>query len=339
MKTWFQNLKISKKIIFGYLVTVVIALAVGVTGIISIRHINENAASLYQGNTLALNYIGSAYADFNNVRYISLRLTSVETAAEKSSYTAKINNLCANVDDLLKKYEGIYLTSSITDQYKNTEAEWAEYKTGIQHAAETGTVSAETAKLGDTLEGEFEQLMSVDVPAAKVKCDKNTAEARTSAIVMVVMLVAGIALSILMGLGISNMISKPMQKFAAFGELLAVGDIDMAKVTDEKDKLLKYRKDEVGVLADSFNKISISTAKQAHEMQAIADGDLSTEVTVRSENDVIGKALAVLTKSSTALLSQFRPLPTKWIPAQGRSPFPALRYRREQRSRQALSRS
>lgn len=97
------------------------------------------------------------------------------------------------------------------------------------------------------------------------------------------------------------MISKPMQKFAAFGELLAVGDIDMAKVTDEKDKLLKYRKDEVGVLADSFNKISISTAKQAHEMQAIADGDLSTEVTVRSENDVIGKALAVLTKKFHSL--------------------------------------
>lgn len=301
MKTWFENLKISRKIIFGYLITVIIALAVGVTGIISIQNINKNATLLYQGNTLALNYLGTAYADLNNVRYTSLRLTTVETAAEKSSYTAKVKDLCADMDDLLKKYEGTYLTSSITDQYKNTEAEWAEYKTGILQAAETGTVSVETARLGDTLESEFEQLMSIDAPAAKVKCDKDTVLARDSTIFMVVILVAGAVISILLGRGISNMISRPMQKFAAFGELLAVGDVDMGKVTDEKDKLLKYRKDEVGILADSFNKVSTSTAKQAREMQAIADGDLTTEVTVRSENDAIGKALAVLTQKFHSL--------------------------------------
>lgn len=102
MKKWFENLKISKKIVFGFLVTIFIALAVATIGVISIRNVSNNGTLLYKENTLGLSYLGSAYANFNNVRYTSLRLTSAETAAEKSTYAAKINDLCAGIDDLLK---------------------------------------------------------------------------------------------------------------------------------------------------------------------------------------------------------------------------------------------
>lgn len=84
MKKWFENLKISKKIVFGFLVTIFIALAVATIGVISIRNVSNNGTLLYKENTLGLSYLGSAYANFNNVRYTSLRLTSAETAAEKA---------------------------------------------------------------------------------------------------------------------------------------------------------------------------------------------------------------------------------------------------------------
>jgi methyl-accepting chemotaxis protein len=95
---------------------------------------------------------------------------------------------------------------------------------------------------------------------------------------------------------ISGMISKPIQTLAEAAELLAVGSIDVSNVINEKDKLLKFRKDEIGILVTSFNKISDGIIQQAQEMQAIAAGDLTTQVTIRSEDDVIGKALANLVK-------------------------------------------
>jgi methyl-accepting chemotaxis protein len=92
-----------------------------------------------------------------------------------------------------------------------------------------------------------------------------------------------------------------MRTFAAFTELLAVGDIDVSKVADEKDRLWALRKDEVGLLAKSYDKVIASTAEQAQNAVAIANGDLTTMVTVRSEFDVLGKAMAELVDKFHAL--------------------------------------
>ena len=56
------------------------------------------------------------------------------------------------------------------------------------------------------------------------------------------------------------------------------------------------RKDEVGILAGAFDKVVESTVEQVQKTQAIAGGDLTTQIAVRSEKDVLGKALSQLVK-------------------------------------------
>ena len=65
MKKWFEDLKISKKIIYGFLVLAIVSAIDGITGLIFIERINNSGIVLYKGNTLGLQYMGSAYADFN----------------------------------------------------------------------------------------------------------------------------------------------------------------------------------------------------------------------------------------------------------------------------------
>ncbi len=112
--------------------------------------------------------------------------------------------------------------------------------------------------------------------------------------IMVAVILISFIVALSLALYISGSISRPMQKFAALAALLATGDIEVDKVIEEKDKQLKRRKDEVGVLAGAFNSIIASTVKQADEMRMIAGGDLTVSVTVRSEEDFIGKALSEL---------------------------------------------
>lgn len=302
MKKWLENLKISRKIMTGFLFTIIIALigaAIGTAGILNVRN---NGTMLYEENTLGLSYLGSAYADFNNARYTSLRLITAETEADKNSCATKINDLCDSVDNLLTKYEGTYLTSEVTDQYRNTKSEWAEYKAGIQQAAQTGTVSAETSGLGDTLENEFIQLMNVDAPDAKAKCDTITASARNAILLMAVLGGIGTLLAILLGVSISKMISWPVQKFTMFAKMMAVGDLDLAKYVDERYKKVFLRKDEIGILANAFNEVALNTIEQTKEIQAIATGDLTTEVAIRSENDVMGKTISRLVEELNNLV-------------------------------------
>lgn len=303
MKKWFEDLKISKKIIYGFLVLAIISAIVGITGVIFIERINNSGIVLYKGNTLGLQYMGSAYADFNELRYVSLKSITGASATEKDAYISKINDLSASIDDLLSKYEGTYITSEVTTQFKDTVSNWKKYKSDIDKAVQTGTINSETMELGDSLQKSFDELMGVDAPAAAKKCESNASMAQMAIIIMIIVIVVGIIVSLRLGYYTSGIISNPLEKLSTFGEMLAVGDVEVEKVIDEKDKSLKYRKDEVGMLASAFNKLIAGTIAMSKETEAIAAGDLTTEVSVRSEKDVLGIALKTLVDDYNQLIA------------------------------------
>ena len=115
-----------------------------------------------------------------------------------------------------------------------------------------------------------------------------------SVLILITAMLLSFAASFLLNKYISDMICRPIHTFVASGELLAIGDINMGKVLDSKAKLLKYRKDEIGLLAGSNSRIAINMIRQARETRSIANGDLTTAVTVSSEEDVLGQALSEL---------------------------------------------
>ena len=303
MKKWFEDLKISKKIIYGFLVLAIVSAIVGITGVIFIERINNSGIVLYKGNTLGLQYMGSAYADFNELRYVSLKSITGASATEKDADVSKINDLSASIDDLLSKYEGTYITSEVTTQFKDTVSNWKKYKSDIDKAVQTGTINSETIELGDSLQKSFDELMGIDSPEAAKKCESNASMAQTAIIIMIIVIVIGIIVSLRLGYYTSEIISNPIEKLSTFGEMLAVGDVEVEKVIDEKDKSLKYRKDEVGMLASAFNKLIAGTIAMSKETEAIAAGDLTTEVTVRSEKDVLGIALKTLVDDYNQLIA------------------------------------
>lgn len=126
---------------------------------------------------------------------------------------------------------------------------------------------------------------------------------RTYILVMIIALALGIAFAGLVVFYISGTIYKPMQKFAVMSQMIAVGDIEIHKVMDEADQKLKDRKDEIGILAGSFGDVIENTIQQVGEVKRIAGGDLTVAVNVKSEKDVMGKALSDLVNKLQGLVS------------------------------------
>ncbi|MCK5672846.1 MAG: PAS domain-containing protein, partial [Spirochaetales bacterium] len=58
-----------------------------------------------------------------------------------------------------------------------------------------------------------------------------------------------------------------------------------------------YRKDEIGVLADSFRELQSDISKRAHTLEKIATGDFSTKIAPRSQKDDIGKSFFAMITS------------------------------------------
>lgn len=152
----------------------------------------------------------------------------------------------------------------------------------------------------------FENLSKYNEDAAQKNMAGSRASATAAMIIMIVVIVASVVISVLSSRYISSLISKPIRMISVVCEHLATGDIDTERMIaegllTEEDKHVKERKDELGIAALGLNKLIEGTVKLSREAEIIATGDLTTAVTVRSEKDIMGKALAALVEKFHAL--------------------------------------
>ncbi len=113
--------------------------------------------------------------------------------------------------------------------------------------------------------------------------------------IMIIIVAIGVLAAILLGVYLSGMISRPVNKMVKAAQLLAVGDVN-AQVD-------ATTKDEVGKLAEAFGNMIHSIRKQAQAVEQLAGGDLTVEVEVRSENDLLGRKLSELIHKNNEILS------------------------------------
>lgn len=100
---------------------------------------------------------------------------------------------------------------------------------------------------------------------------------------MGILSVAGVAFAVFLGIIISRAISRPINHMVEIADRLAVGDIDV--------NIENNSNDETGKLAKAFRTLADTIREQAHLAERMAEGDFSMAVELRSDRDVLGKAL------------------------------------------------
>ncbi len=96
----------------------------------------------------------------------------------------------------------------------------------------------------------------------------------------------------------SGRIVKPIKSLALAADKLALGDVEVNVSNITKSK------DEIGVLAEAFDKMIGNTKIQAEAAQKMAAGDLSFELKPRSEKDVLGISLVSVINNLKSLISE-----------------------------------
>ncbi|WP_028066305.1 methyl-accepting chemotaxis protein [Solirubrobacter soli] len=126
-------------------------------------------------------------------------------------------------------------------------------------------------------------------PMSEVLADANALRTKLLlvALLMLALTVAAIVL-------IAQRISKPVRDVAAAADRLALGDTDIA--------LDVRSKDEVGRMAASFEAIVAYQRDLADTAERVAAGDLTVEVTPKSDADVLGHSFARLVQELRSIL-------------------------------------
>ena len=90
--------------------------------------------------------------------------------------------------------------------------------------------------------------------------------------------------------GLSKMLAEPLSRLSRVAEQIAEGDLSAQMECSD-------RKDEIGVLERTFQRMIDSLNEVAQRARQIGKGDLTVEVKPQSEKDLLGKAFAAMSEN------------------------------------------
>lgn len=296
---WFANLNIAKRLIISFLVVAFIAAVVGAVGLISITNINNADTALYEENALGLQYAGTASSYYQRLRYNMLKVIT-DDAANREENLSKLDICITTVDQNLTDYEKSCIESEKDRELiESIKSQWEQYKAYEKKAVEfinagqmdqaQSIIFIDANTTGDALIKLFDEFMANNADSAKQKSDSNNSTAATASLTMIIVISAGVIISLILGVSIARGISKPVNKLVDAADKLALGDINVNVEANTRD--------EIGKLAKSFATLIESTREQAMIAERLAEADLSVQVRVRSANDLLGNKLSVLVET------------------------------------------
>jgi methyl-accepting chemotaxis protein len=263
---WFNRLKISRKLILGFAFVALVATLISYIGINNIKKVNEGSAIMYSHNAVPLTYLINLTAHFHRLRAVSI-WCMLESDAQKR---ADLFNRCGQREDSIRFYANIFEANihsdDIREAFNNYKDAQDKLLPMIDHmldlVKQNENSQALTLLAGDveairkSCEDALTKLTDLQIEHAKLKSESNADIADSASLTMVILLIIGLIIAISLGIFISRVIGKPINKLAEGADKIASGDYDI--------KLEVSAKDEIGALADSFN-VMIKNIKDAKE--------------------------------------------------------------------------
>jgi methyl-accepting chemotaxis protein len=139
----------------------------------------------------------------------------------------------------------------------------------------------------------------VDEEMGLLKQRGNEAKASAENLVLTIVstTVSAFVILCIAGFFITRNISKPLKEITSVAERIAGGDLSVQASVNQ-------RRDEVGILALTFNRMGHSLREMAETAGKIAEGDLQVNVKPISDKDMLGNAFAVMVQNLRELMSQ-----------------------------------
>ncbi|HHY51758.1 MAG TPA: HAMP domain-containing protein, partial [Clostridiales bacterium] len=230
----------------------------------------------------------------------------METSQMQASIDA-LNAKNERILNIMKNFESTIVTEATREQYNRFLTSYDKYlvlaeeiiqsaRIGNKTNATAALFSNDMAQTVANVDDAMTQLFNQKVNGAASQYDLIVTASKRANIVMQALSLAGALLAITLGLVVARIISKPIAQLVNAADQLALGDVNIDIAVDTKD--------EVGKLAASFAKMVENIRHQALAAQQVATGDLTTEVPIRSANDLLGNNLADMVKKNHEAISK-----------------------------------
>ena len=302
---WFYNMKIGTKMITGFVIVALIAGVVGAVGIVNILSINNADTELYSINTVPISELATANEKYQRMRLNMVKMILNTDTESINENLTKITQFQAEMLAALDSFDKTIVADNIRKEYdtlvKTINEEFLPYSKNVTDLA-SGNKNKEARELTMTkgeelnkqIQANFDTLFKLKVDSAKEKSEGNDSKAQTAVFMMVAFIAVGMIMAVGLGLFISRTISKPVRKMVEVADRLSLGDVEVSIESDTKD--------EIGSLVMSFSKMIENIRKQAFVVEKMAAGDLTIDVQVKSDKDLLGSKLSEMIETNNEVI-------------------------------------
>lgn len=303
---WFYNLKVSVKMLIGFIVVAFIAGMIGVVGIINISNITNKCEDMYARHAVNLSQLITIAERYQMTRSDLKDLIILTDDESMNKTVEKLNDDYEVLTEYLKEFEKLIKDSRIIEKYDYLinllTNDFVAYKDQMIQLTQSNQndqayiiMTSEGAEINNKVAGAMEELIRLKIEMVKDASEDNTALSKTSTVTMIILIIFGVIISVILGIFISGSISRPVKKLAEAADKLAQGDVNV--------NVEATTRDEIGYLMESFSHMIENIQGQAFTAEKIAAGDLTVDVTIKSENDLLGKKLYELVEKNNEVLA------------------------------------
>ena len=283
---WFSNLKIGVRLTACFILVALVAGVIGLVGIKCINDITRLDVQLYEGNTVPLGQIGRVAEDFEKVRVNLREIILDKNYSSKTNYASAVRDISRQIDEELAAFEKTLTTDEGRREFSNLKSALSRFApireqivalamAGREDEAYALAKSAGPAEVVKEIEGSINKLVDLKVAQAKERSGQNASAGQKTARLVIVVLLAGMALAVGLGLFLSRAISRPLGRLAEAAVKMSRGELDI-EVDDGTE-------DEIGQLAGSFKEMAEKIGALVNDADMLAQAASEGRLDVRAD--------------------------------------------------------
>ncbi|MBP2663124.1 MAG: methyl-accepting chemotaxis sensory transducer [Firmicutes bacterium] len=303
--TWFYDLNIRKKLLFGFMFVSLLAGIVGIFGIYNLRQITAADKILYEKFTVPVGELVEMTEDYWQIRVEYRNMLLEKDPSKRGMYAVRIREAIQKVKVALQDFEQTTSTEEgrrIVAAFKNAIGEYEVYSEKLIKMAQANQMEAVTqlmesdgVRINKAMDDGINDLKGLKIAIAKHKAEENQDIAGTATMTVAVIVAVAMTMAMFLGVMIARIISTPISKLVEAADKLAAGDVQV--------NVTATTKDEIGALMRAFGRMAESIHEQAIVAEKIAAGDLTVQVKLRSENDLLGRKLSEMVENNNIILN------------------------------------
>ncbi len=309
----FFDMKVKGKITLFSVVTLILMLLISGVGFWASTSINRARSNRYNYYAMSEYSLSEAYSDFADVK---VRLRNIlyiyqDNATKLQSEITEMQRYEKEMQASLKQFENnlsFFDDQNISTLYNNVLGYMNAYIESAEECAqlaksgqiERGRTELTTTGIATANSCEQELQKLIETLETASNANNTTVERELTAllIILVVFCVIAIVITLSYAMVLVKSITVPVNKMVVAAQKLAEGDVDV----DCK----KIHNDDLGMLMDEFELMAQAIKDQAKIADQIAQGDMTVNITPRSDRDLLGKALNKLLADNNMTLGNIK---------------------------------